>query len=84
MITNHWDIVVTLKRKWKTNNLRGIISPFYEVYMSRIKIMGQKIDASKPKTVPPSSDLSATQERMRPGEKHKAPLDKWFKPADGK
>lgn len=52
--------------------------------MSKIKIMGQSIDASKPRKVPDSQELSATQERMRPGAKHKVPLDKWFKPSSSK
>jgi hypothetical protein len=52
--------------------------------MSKIKIMGQKIDAGKPKKVPTASGLSDTQERMRPGAKHNLPLDKWFKPLSSK
>ncbi len=46
--------------------------------------MGQNIDPTKPRHVPKNNELSATQERMRPGAKHVMPLDKWFKPADGK
>lgn len=46
--------------------------------MPKIKIIGDKLDTAKPKSVPKSSELVKTTERFRPGGKYDLTLDKSF------
>lgn len=48
--------------------------------MSRIKILGDNKDLSKPKRVPTNKELSEKQERYRPTGKPPLQLDKSFSP----
>ncbi len=52
--------------------------------MARIKIMGEPLQAGKPKHLPKSNDLSSITERFQAGGKHKLTLDKSFKRSDGR
>jgi hypothetical protein len=51
--------------------------------MSRIKILGQKVDPNKPREMPHNADLSMKRERFQAGGKHKLTLDKSFKQRKG-
>lgn len=45
--------------------------------MPKIKIMGDKLDTAKPKSIP-KSDMNKTVPRFRPGGKYELTLDKSF------